>query len=39
LIFVGRMGHAKLPDHVMEAFNYIKKRIPDAKLWMVGDGK
>ncbi len=39
LIFVGRMGHAKLPDHVMEAFNYIKKRIPGAKLWMVGDGK
>lgn len=39
LIFVGRMGRAKLPDHVMEAFTYIKKSIPDAKLWMVGDGK
>lgn len=39
LIFVGRMGHAKLPDHVMEAFAYIKKSIPDAKLWMVGDAK
>lgn len=38
-IFVGRMGRAKLPDHVMEAFIYIKKRMPDAKLWMVGDGK
>jgi glycosyltransferase involved in cell wall biosynthesis len=38
LIFVGRMGRAKLPDHLMEAFTYIKKNIPDAKLWMVGDG-
>ena len=38
LIFVGRMGHAKRPDHVIEAFAYIRKRIPDAKLWMVGDG-
>lgn len=33
------MGRAKLPDHVMEAFTYIRKRMPDAKLWMVGDGK
>ena len=38
LIFVGRMGHAKRPDHAMEAFINIKQRIPDAKLWMVGDG-
>jgi glycosyltransferase involved in cell wall biosynthesis len=37
-IFVGRMGHAKRPDHVVEAFIHIKKRLPDAKLWMVGDG-
>jgi len=33
------MGHAKLPDHIIEAFTYIKKSIPAAKLWMVGDGK
>jgi glycosyltransferase involved in cell wall biosynthesis len=39
LIFVGRMGRAKLPDHVMDAFTHIKARIIDAKLWMVGDGK
>lgn len=37
-IFVGRMGRAKHPDHVIEAFTHIKKSIPDAKLWMVGDG-
>lgn len=38
LIFVGRMGHAKCPDHVLDAFSYIKKELPDARLWMVGDG-
>jgi glycosyltransferase involved in cell wall biosynthesis len=37
-IFVGRMGHAKRPDHVIEAFSYIREKRPDAKLWMVGDG-
>ncbi len=38
LVFVGRMGYAKRPDHVMEVFIHIKKRITNAKLWMVGDG-
>lgn len=37
-IFVGRMGQAKLPDHVIAAFTHIKQSIPDAKLWMVGNG-
>lgn len=38
LVFVGRMGYAKCPHHVLEAFSYIKKELPDAKLWMIGDG-
>ena len=38
LIFIGRMRKAKRPDQAIEAFTHIKKRIPDAKLWMVGDG-
>lgn len=38
LIFVGRMGHAKCPDHILEAFTYIKREIPSVRLWMVGDG-
>lgn len=38
LIFVGRMGHAKCPDHVIKAFSYIKKVLPETRLWMVGDG-
>ena len=37
-IFVGRMGHAKRPDHVVKAFSYIREKRLDAKLWMVGDG-
>jgi glycosyltransferase involved in cell wall biosynthesis len=37
-VFVGRMGYAKRPDHVVEAFVHIKRMIPHAKLWMVGDG-
>jgi len=37
-VFVGRMGHAKRPDHVVKAFSIIKEHRPDAKLWMVGDG-
>ena len=38
LIFVGRMGRAKCPAHVLEAFSYIKKALPETRLWMVGDG-
>jgi len=37
-IFLGRMGHAKCPDHVLAAFQHIKREIPDARLWMVGNG-
>lgn len=37
-IFVGRMGRAKCPDHVIDAFMCIKRQIPDSKLWMVGEG-
>jgi len=38
LIFVGRLKKAKLPDHVIRAFKIVKEKIPDAKLWVVGDG-
>ncbi len=37
-IFVGRLKKAKLPDHAIMAFNIVKKKIPNAKLWIVGDG-
>jgi glycosyltransferase involved in cell wall biosynthesis len=38
LIFVGRLKRAKLPDHAIKAFNIVKKQIPEARLWIVGDG-
>lgn len=38
LIFVGRLKKAKLPDHAIRAFKIIKEKLPDAKLWVVGDG-
>lgn len=37
-IFVGRLKKAKLPDHAIKAFNIVKKKIPEAKLWIIGDG-
>jgi glycosyltransferase involved in cell wall biosynthesis len=38
LVFVGRLKRAKLPDHAIEAFRIINRQMPDAKLWMIGDG-
>ncbi len=38
LIFVGRLKKAKLPDHAIKAFKIVKKKVPNAKLWVVGDG-
>lgn len=38
LIFTGRLKKAKLPHHAIQAFSIIKKQIPDARMWVVGDG-
>jgi glycosyltransferase involved in cell wall biosynthesis len=38
VIFTGRMKKAKLPHHAVEAFSIIKKEIPEAKMWVIGDG-
>lgn len=37
-IFVGRMKYCKQPSHAIEAFGHIKRKLPNAKLWMIGDG-
>jgi len=29
---------AKRPDHAIKAFKIVKKQVPNAKLWIVGDG-
>ena len=37
-IFVGRLKKAKRPEHALKAFSIIKERIPESKMWVVGDG-
>jgi glycosyltransferase involved in cell wall biosynthesis len=38
IVFDGRLGKAKRPDHVLKAFRRVKGRIRNAQLWMIGDG-
>ena len=38
LLFVGRFKKAKKPDDAIKAFKIVKREVPDAQLWMVGDG-
>jgi glycosyltransferase involved in cell wall biosynthesis len=38
VLFVGRLKRHKLPDHAILAFLSIKKQIPNARLWVIGDG-
>jgi glycosyltransferase involved in cell wall biosynthesis len=38
VIFIGRLKKAKLPHHALQAFSIIKREIPDAKMWVIGDG-
>lgn len=38
VLFVGRLKKAKKPDDALRAFKVIKDEVPDAKLWVVGDG-
>lgn len=38
VIFTGRLKKAKMPHHAVKAFSIIKESIPDAKMWVVGDG-
>ncbi len=38
LLFIGRLKKYKLPDEAIEAFRLVRSRVPDARLWIVGDG-
>ncbi len=38
IIFLARLVQSKRPDHAVEAFNIVRRTLPAAKLWMVGDG-
>lgn len=38
LMFCGRMSGSKRPLHALEAFQTFRDEVPEAKLWMVGEG-
>jgi glycosyltransferase involved in cell wall biosynthesis len=38
LIFVGRLVRSKLPNHAIAAFRLVKNTLPDAQLWILGNG-
>lgn len=38
IVFSGRLKRAKRPDHLMKAFDQVKKKNPEAELWIIGDG-
>lgn len=38
VVFMGRLKKAKLPHHAIQAFSYLRKEIPNAKMWIIGDG-
>ena len=38
VVFLARLVESKRPHHVFEAFSLVRRQIPDAQLWMIGDG-
>jgi glycosyltransferase involved in cell wall biosynthesis len=38
LVFVGRLVRSKHPEHAIRAFDQIKVDLPDAELWILGEG-
>ena len=38
IVFLGRLKRHKMPDHALRAFALIKKELPHARMWVIGDG-
>lgn len=38
IVFAGRLKRAKRPDHAVRAFELVRARVPEAELWIFGDG-
>jgi glycosyltransferase involved in cell wall biosynthesis len=38
IVFLGRLKRHKMPDHALRAFALIKNELPNAKMWVIGDG-
>jgi len=38
IVYAGRLKRAKRPDHAVRAFELVKDKIPEAELWVLGEG-
>lgn len=38
IVYAGRLKKAKRPDHAVRAFKVVRRVVPNAELWIVGDG-
>lgn len=38
ILFVGRLKKVKFPDHAIKAFKIVMQKVPNAQLWISGDG-
>jgi glycosyltransferase involved in cell wall biosynthesis len=38
LLFAGRLASNKRPHHAVEAFRHVRRELPEAALWIVGQG-
>ena len=38
VVYVGRLKRAKRPDHAVRAFRIVKEKVPEAELWVLGEG-
>lgn len=38
ILYLGRLTRAKRVDHLVAAFDLVQTKLPNARLWIVGDG-
>jgi len=38
IVYSGRLKRTKRPIHALKAFEKVKEELPDAELWIIGDG-
>jgi glycosyltransferase involved in cell wall biosynthesis len=38
VVYAGRLKKAKRPDQAVKAFRIVKEKLPEAELWVLGDG-
>jgi len=38
VVYAGRLKKAKRPDHAVKAFQIVRRAVPNAELWIIGDG-